>query len=126
LCRPASPRLANDPSTKTRGQPARGSSDWTKPGTALDTRETRRYFRIPVRVVQRGRIRIYVYQEVGHRHHLAHCHLYWPGGACVVGLDQFEVLAGVDPPVAAWELLREYLVEVKLAWKQLNPERASR
>ncbi len=29
-----------------------------------------------VKVVQHGRVSVYVYQEAGHRYHLAHCHVY--------------------------------------------------
>lgn len=75
-----------------------------------------------VKVVQRGRIRIYVYEEIGHRHHLAHCHVYWPDGAAIFGLDQIEQLAGAIPPATAAELLHDHLDELRAAWDHLNPK----
>jgi hypothetical protein len=77
-----------------------------------------------VKVVQGGRIRVYVYDERGHRHHRPHCHIYWPGGACVVDLDGALLLAGPNPPAAAWELIRNHWDELKLAWNLLNQEKS--
>ena len=78
-----------------------------------------------VKVVQRGLLRVYVYDERGHRHHRPHCHVYWPDGASVVDLEQPRLLAGSDPPAAAWELLRDHWETLKRAWDELNQEGAS-
>jgi len=78
-----------------------------------------------VKVVQRGRIRVYDYDERGHRHHRPHCHVYWPGGACVVDLEQERLLSGPDLPAAAWGLLREHFEELRHAWNLLNQDRTS-
>jgi hypothetical protein len=85
---------------------------------------TGRYGAGVVKVVQRGRIRVYVYDERGHRHHRPHCHVYWPDGACVVDLDNERLLSGLDPPEVAWELLRDHLEELRRAWDILNHERS--
>lgn len=81
------------------------------------------YRRFVVKVVERGRIRVYVYDERGHRHHRPHCHVYWPGGASVVDLDDGRLLVGQAPPPAAWELLRGHWEELRRAWDVLNHER---
>jgi Domain of unknown function (DUF4160) len=85
-----------------------------------------RYGAFVVKVVQRGRIRVYVYDERGHRHHRPHCHVYWPGGACVIDLEQGKLLVGPLPPAAAWELFRDHIEELQRAWDLLNQERTSR
>jgi hypothetical protein len=78
-----------------------------------------------VKVVQRGRIRVYVYDERGHRHRRPHCHVYWPDGACVVGLEDRRLLIGNELPAAAWILLQEYWEELHRAWMLLNQESSS-
>lgn len=75
-----------------------------------------------VKVIQRGRFRVYVYDERGHRHHRPHCHIYWPNGASVIDLETGQVLVGHDPPPAAWSLLSEYMDELRRAWELLNQE----
>lgn len=74
-----------------------------------------------VKVVQRGAVRIYVYQESGHRHHLPHCHVYWPGGACVIALGDVRVLVGGEPPEDAWRLVRDNIDDLRAAWERLHP-----
>ncbi len=76
-----------------------------------------------VKVVQRGRVSVYVYKESGHRHHLAHCHVYWPDGACVIGLTDARLLVGQEPPSDAWRLVRDHLEDLREAWDRLNPRR---
>lgn len=76
-----------------------------------------------VKVIQGGRIRVYVYDERGHRHHRPHCHVYWPDGACVVDLEQERLLSGLTPPAAAWELVRDHWEELIRAWNRLNREK---
>jgi hypothetical protein len=73
-----------------------------------------------VRIVRHGTIAIYVYAEVGGRHHQPHCHVMWPDGRCSIGLDGFALLAGTQPPRAVWDLLREYESTINAVWNELN------
>ena len=79
-----------------------------------------------VKVVQRGRFAVYVYAERGERHHLPHCHVYWPDGESVVSLRDGELLRGDAVPAAARRLVREHLSEIRRAWASLNPEETER
>jgi hypothetical protein len=76
-----------------------------------------------VKVIQRGRIRVFVYDERGHRHHWPHGHVYWPDGACVVDLVRQQLFSGMVPPAAAWALIRDHWDEIQRAWEFLNQER---
>jgi hypothetical protein len=73
-----------------------------------------------VKVVQRGRYRIYVYVELGGPHHHPHCHVYWPDGSAAVELDSGRVLKGHDLPAEARRLFEEYQTLLENAWKDLN------
>ena len=73
-----------------------------------------------VRVLTHGRYRVYVYAEHGGRHHLPHCHVLWPEGACVVALVDLRVLAGDALPSEARHLVAAHLGEIVAAWTQLN------
>ena len=64
---------------------------------------------------------MYVYAESGERHHLPHRHVYWRDGDAAVALDQLRVLTGDRLPVAARELLRGHLADIRRAWTVLNP-----
>ena len=76
-----------------------------------------------VKVVQRGRFRVYVYAEGGAPHHLAHCHVQWSDGATSVALRTLRVLDGDPLPPAARDLLGEHIDELYAAWNALNPGR---
>jgi hypothetical protein len=73
-----------------------------------------------VKVVERGRFRVYVYEEIDERHHLPHCHVFWADGRSVVRLDRLELLAGRPLPRAARELLQEYQDDLLDAWARIN------
>lgn len=92
--------------------------------TRLDVDRRKRYRPVVVKVIERGSIRIYVYQEGGHRHHAEHCHIYWPDGSCVIDLDSLDLLEGVNPRRAAWDLLHDNISEIRAAWRLLNPRRS--
>jgi len=76
-----------------------------------------------VKVVERGRFRVYVYAEGGRPHHAPHCHCYWGDGDAMVDLDTLAVVAGDPLPKGAAALLREYVAEIKAIWTALNPGR---
>ena len=76
-----------------------------------------------VRVLQRGRFSVSIYDEFGERHHLPHCHVRWPDGDAQVELPTLIVLDGDDLPRAAVDLLRANLAELRRVWNRLNPER---
>jgi hypothetical protein len=74
-----------------------------------------------VRVAQRGRFSVYVYDETGERHHAAHCHVRWVGGRTAVELPDLGILAGPSLPAEAWELLNESKADLIVTWNRLNP-----
>lgn len=63
-----------------------------------------------------------MYDERGAQHHSAHCNLRWPGGNAQVALLTAKVLAGPEPPRAAWELFNDYRDEALMKWEELNEE----
>ncbi len=79
-----------------------------------------------VKVAQRGRFSVYVYDETGERHHLPHCHVRWEDRWTVVELPRLHVLIGPELPAAARESLRDHLAELRAAWNRLNPRRPVR
>jgi len=76
-----------------------------------------------VKVVSRAAYDVYVYPEVGNRHHLPHCHVRWSGNDVSVALPTLMEIAGGPLPPAARELLIEYLEVIYAKWAELNPER---
>jgi hypothetical protein len=76
-----------------------------------------------VRVVQRGRFSVYVYDERGERHHEPHCHVRWSDGEATVGLRTLNVLAGAALPALARRLVEDHEAEINAAWDRLNPRR---
>jgi Domain of unknown function (DUF4160) len=72
------------------------------------------------RVVTQGRYRVYVYPEIGGRHHSPHCHVEWADGSCVIELVTFTVLAG-RADAQALRLVRQHAAQIRAAWQQLNP-----
>lgn len=79
-----------------------------------------------VKVVERGRFRVYVFDERGQPHHLPHCHVLWSDGKSVVSIDDLAVLAGNTLPAAARALLQEHQAEIHRAWQRLNGEERRR
>ena len=79
-----------------------------------------------VRVVQRGRYSVYVYDESGEPHHRPHCHVHWSGEQTSVALSDLTVLAGPPLPAAARQLLWDHIDEIRAAWNRLNPGRPIR
>ena len=75
-----------------------------------------------VKVVQRGRYGIHVFDEAKTPHHLPHCHVRWAGGSASVALQGLAVLGGTLPPTAR-DLLEEHYDEIRAAWNRLNPGR---
>lgn len=62
-------------------------------------------------VVRRGKLIISVLPEVGGRDHRAHCHVRWTDRSCAVALDDFELLAGEQPPQSTWDELNGKNIE---------------
>jgi hypothetical protein len=54
---------------------------------------------------------------------LAHCHVYWPDGACVIALADGRLLVGQEPTPDASRLVRDHLDELREAWERMNPRR---
>lgn len=75
-----------------------------------------------VRVAQRGRFSVYVFDETQSPHHLPHCHVRWAGGSSAVGLRDLRVLRG-ELPASARKLLEAHDDEIRAAWNRLNPRR---
>lgn len=75
-----------------------------------------------VRVLRWGRYRIYVYKEIGNKHHEPHCHVDWSDGRTTVALDGLTVLAGSPLPTEVRVLLRRHLNELQATWDRLNAE----
>lgn len=73
-----------------------------------------------VRVIRRGRYRVYVYKEIGGRHSEPHCHVFWPDGETSIDLKTLTVLDGDRLPALAIELLAEFEDELWRVWKALN------
>lgn len=76
-----------------------------------------------LRAAQRGRFTVYVFDEVGVRHHEPHSHVRWPNGSMAVRLSDFEGLTRGDLPTEARALLRDHAAAIIAAWNRLNPGR---
>ena len=74
-------------------------------------------------MAQRGRFRIYVYDERGQPHHRPHCNVRWSDGDAQVALPSLVLLDGDPLPRAAWRLVNDHLADLVAAWNRLNPER---
>jgi hypothetical protein len=63
---------------------------------------------------------VYVYQESGAPHHEPHCHVYWPGGTCVVSLRTLVVVRG---PIErdAVRIVQAHSAAIWADWNRLNP-----
>lgn len=75
-----------------------------------------------VKVVERGRYSVYVFDEARSPHHLPHCHVRWAGSSASVALWDFQVLGGVLP-ASALGLLEDHADEIRAVWNRLNPGR---
>jgi hypothetical protein len=73
-----------------------------------------------VKVVERGRFKVYIY-ETGGRHHLPHCHVRWSDGDTSIALPGLTVIEGDPLPRVARKLLDEYSDELEDVWNVLNP-----
>lgn len=73
-----------------------------------------------MKVVSDGRFSVYVYSEIGVKHHWPHCHVRWVDGETVVMLPGLTIIAGVDLPKPAKELLRGNIDEIVDKWIELN------
>lgn len=78
-----------------------------------------------MKVVESGKFKVYVYDEKGQPHHLAHCHVRWDGKETVVVLPMLKVLTGEPLPKAGRELLRTHQSEIVEAWNLLNIRKAN-
>ncbi len=76
-----------------------------------------------VKVSSCGNISVYVYPEGGGRHHLPHCHVYWPDGSAIVALPTLMKIAGHELPPKAQILLCSRLEKICTQWDELNPGR---
>lgn len=79
-----------------------------------------------VRVASRGKFHVYVYDETGQPHNLAHCDVRWADGDTQVALPSLEIIVGDPLPALAWQLLRDELEGICAKWDELNPGRPIR
>jgi hypothetical protein len=75
------------------------------------------------KVLDNGKLRVYVYANDHNPHHLPHCHLYWDGNehASVVSLPDLAVIVGEALPRASRRYLRANVDALMAAWRRLNP-----
>jgi len=73
-----------------------------------------------MRVLSDGRFSVYVYSEIGNKHHLPHCHVRWVDGEAVVALPSLRIIVGSDLPRTAKELIRGNLEEIYAKWLEIN------
>jgi hypothetical protein len=69
-----------------------------------------------------GWFAVYVYREIGNRHHLPHCHVRWSGRESVVTMPALNRIAGAELPRV---LRRALIVKIDIicaAWNEVNPE----
>ncbi len=78
-----------------------------------------------VRVMSDGKHTVYVYVEVGNKHHLAHCNVRWADGSAQVMLPTLRLLAGTALSPAGKELLYENL-ELLINEEPPQPREGSR
>lgn len=73
-------------------------------------------------VLQVGMFSVYVYREVGGKHHLPNCHLRWSDGppSSEIALPSLEVLAGRPLPRSVRKQLFDHLEEIWAEWVRLN------
>lgn len=76
-----------------------------------------------VRVAQRGRFSLYVFDERGEPHHRPHRHVRWSDGDARVALPDLVLLIGGPLPKQARDLVQDYAAELIAAWNRLNPGR---
>lgn len=75
-----------------------------------------------MKALQSGKFTVYVYREIGERHHLPHCHVRWEEYETVITLPTLRHLAGSALPRSARRLLLEHLDEIYRIWVELNQE----
>lgn len=73
-----------------------------------------------MRVVSERNVSVYVYVEVGGRHHLPHCHVRRAEDVWVISIPLLNVLYGPKLPGSVRELVVSHLDEIVQAWEQLN------
>lgn len=76
-----------------------------------------------MRVLQRGRFRVYVYPEEGEPHHKPHCNVRWSDGDAQVELPTLDPIVGDPLPREARDLIFEGRAALIAAWNLLNPGR---
>lgn len=65
---------------------------------------------------------VYVYREVGQRHHLPHCNVRWTDGSTSqVALPSLQVFVGKALTRRAHRLLVSHIEELVAEWNRLNP-----
>ena len=77
-------------------------------------------------VYKRGRLRISIYQEVGQKHHSAHCHVYLTNTEAVFDLNNLECFANNGFSKKTLEqingIIAEHQEEFLDFWRLLNEE----
>lgn len=76
-----------------------------------------------VRVLVFRNYRVYIFSEVGGKHHEPHCHVMWPDGRSSVSLVDFEILAGGALPRRVIEFLRLHQSDLMEFWRVLHEEK---
>lgn len=73
-----------------------------------------------MRVFSDAGIVVYVYAEVGGKHHMPHCHVHWKDARTVVAIPSLEVIVGRKLSKRVHITLKDHLEEIAAAWKELN------
>jgi hypothetical protein len=77
-----------------------------------------------MKVIADGNIIVKVYcDETFQKHHLPHCHVFWPDGSLIVTLPTLDVIVGGNIPKRIRIILLDNFNTIIDAWNQLNPER---
>ena len=69
-----------------------------------------------------GWFAVYVYREIGNRHHLPHCHVRWSGHESVVALPVLNRMAGAEVPRVLRRALIVRIDKICTVWNEINPE----
>lgn len=73
-----------------------------------------------MKVLSHGKFAVYVYEELGHRHKLPHCHVRWDENDTSVAIFTLTKLAGPNLPRQARKLLQANLEAIWQGWEELN------
>jgi hypothetical protein len=73
------------------------------------------------RVLSFKQYEIYIYRELGGKHHSPHCHVRFSGEESILSIPMLNVIVGKELPRDINMFLLENLSELCAAWDELNP-----